>query len=218
MRYLKRLFFWWLEWFLATKFWKSIVRMTPRLYGYPKFPLEQYFTLRDIVRKDPAAIYCFVGVDNSSVSTLIQRRILNFYWAHSGFVYLDEDNELSIHHLRWYGLLRWKLLKYLRECDEFALIRLPLTEDEKEIANARIAKIAKSKLIYKLRDNIHLEDQHTDKDFWLKTDHFTLYCSEYQYVVCKGLMNSVWDSGKVRFAPDDIYRGGEVVWEFRGKK
>ena len=216
--FIQKVFFRCLEWILATRFWKSIVRMTPRLYGYPKFPLEQYFTLRKIVRSDPEAIYCFVGVDNASMSTKIQRWIFDVYWAHSGFVYLDDEDEVSIHHVRWYGLLRWKLLKYLRECDEFALIRLQLSEENKKIVTAKIDKIGKSKILYKMRDNIHLEKQHTDKDFWLKTDRFVLYCSEYQYMVCKGLLNSIWGIGKARFVPDDIYEGGEVVWEFREKK
>jgi len=206
---------WWLEWLLATRLWKSIVRMKPRLWGYPKFPLERYFIIREIIRDSPNEVYCFVGVDNASISTKLQRKVFHVYWAHSGFVYLDEDDELSIRHVRWYGLLNWKLLKYLRECDEFALIRLPLNEKEKLLFNKKLNKVNESKIVYALRDSLHILPQYTDKDFWLKSDMFVLYCSEYQYFVGQGLMNSVWDYGRDRFAPDDVYKGGEVVWEFK---
>jgi hypothetical protein len=204
-----------LEKILASKIWKYVVSLTPRLKGYPKFPLENYFKLREIVRSDPKSIYCFVGVDNASISVKLQRKMVGVYWSHSGFVYLDADNELSIKHVRWFGLLNWKLLKYLKECDEFALIKLPLNYFEMGTVNKKLEKINRSKVRYSIRDNIHREDQYTRKDSWETQDRFKLYCSEYQYFVCQGMMSDAWAYGKSRFTPDDVYKGGVVVWEFR---
>lgn len=214
----KRIFFSLLEKFLATKTWKSIVHMTPRLYGYPAFPLEDYFRIREIIRSNPDEIYCFVGVDNASVSTWVQRLTMSIYWAHSGFVLLDASGEVVIKHVRWRGLLHWPLLKYLKECDEFALLKVPLTAGEKEIVSERLAKLHRSKIIYKIRDNIHLEKQYTDPDFLKESNRFVLYCSEYQYYACMDLtQDKIWQRGRARFTPDDVYRGCDVVWEHRKK-
>lgn len=207
-----------LEYLLSTKFWKSVVRMNIRLWGYPNLPLESYFELRRIVKENPNEIYCFVGVDNASVAVWFQRRALRYYWGHTGFVEIDKDGELSINHIRYYGLLRWKLLKYLRECDEFALLRLPLNEEEKILVKDRLEKVNKSRVRYKLRDKLDTLPQYKDPIYWFHSERFEFYCSEYPYFICQGLMNSVWDRFKDRFTPDDIYNGCEVVWEFRCKK
>lgn len=206
-----------LEKFLSTKLWKSIVRINLRLYGYPKLPLESYFEIRRIVKENLDDIFCFVGVDNASVATWFQRKVLGYYWGHTGFVEVDDEGELSINHIRYYGLLRWKLLKYLRECDEFVLLKLPLNSEEKEIVRKRLAKVNKSRVRYKLRDNLNKLPQYKDPKYWYHSDRFEFYCSEYQYFICQGLMNDVWDRGKDRFTPDDVFNGCEVVWEYRTK-
>lgn len=207
-----------LETLLSTKLWKSIVRLKLRLWDYPRFPIEKYFLLREIVKKNPDEIYCFVGVDNCSVSTWLQRRMFKYYWGHTGFVEIDEEGELSISHVRYIGLLKWKLLKYLKECDEFALLRLRLTHDEKIIVKNKLNKVSKGKVRYKLRDNLHLLAQYNDPNYWYHYDKFEFYCSEYQYFICQDLMSKIWSSGKARFTPDDLYKGSEVVWEYRSRK
>jgi hypothetical protein len=159
-----------------------------------------------------------VGVDNASVGVWFQRKTIGYYWGHTGFVEIDNEGELSINHIRYYGLLRWKLLKYLRECDEFALLRLPLNEEEKTLVKDRLAKVNKSKVVYKLRDSLSKLAQYKDPIYWFHSDIFEFYCSEYQYFICQGFMNKVWERGRDRFTPDDIYNGSEVVWEFRCKK
>lgn len=205
-----------LELLLATSLWRTIVKMKPRIFCYPKFPLEEYFTIREIIRKNPQSVYCFVGVDNASLSTKIQRAVFGVYWAHSGFVFLGEDGELYIDHVRWYGILKWNLLKYLRECDEFALLRIPLREGEAEIFHKRLETIKRSQVEYRLRDNIHKEPQYTNPAYLNGQNPIVLYCSEYQYYACLNLTaNPIWRTGKERFNPDHVYQGCDVVWEFR---
>lgn len=212
----KAIFLYFFQKILASKMWKYIVSLNPRLKGYPRFPLEEYFTIRDIIRNDPTSIYCFVGVDNASIAVRLQRKAVGVYWSHSGFVYLDADNELSAKHVRWLGLLNWKLLRYLKECDEFALIKLPLNYFEMNIVNKKLEKLNKAKIKYVIRDNIDREEQYTRRDSWETQNRFKMYCSEYQYFVCQGLMSSdVWAYGKSKFTPDDVYKGGIIVWEFR---
>ena len=199
-------------WFLNTILWKSVIRLTPRLIGYPKFRLENYFKIREILRNDPEGIYCFVGCDNKSVALKLQRIFHKIWWGHSGFVELGADNEVYISHVR--KRLRYdSLLYYLKEVDNFALLKLPLKEEEKEIVKAKIKKLHNSKCYYQVRANLSILDQYASDSYWKENEIFYFYCSEYQYFVCMNLMNPNWKRGKTRFTADELYKNSKVVFE-----
>lgn len=200
------------SWFLNTKIWKSVIRLTPRLTGYPKFDLQNYFKIRQILRNDPDGIYCFVGCDNRSVAVLLQRIFYKFWWGHSGFIELDSDGEVYISHVR--KKLRYdNLLYYLKEVDNFALLKLPLTDIEKQKVREKLDKIKKSKCFYKIRDPLYTEPQYTIEDYWQHHDTFYFYCSEYQYFICMNTMNQNWAVGRSRFTTDDLYQNSIVIFE-----
>jgi len=200
------------EWFLNTNLWKYVIRLNPRLRGYPKFKLENYFKIRQILRDDPEGIYCFVGCDNHSVAIIVQRIFYKYWWAHSGFIELGEDGEVYISHIR--KKIRYdSLLYYLKEVDNFALLKLPLNEDEKKLVKEKIKKIHNSECSYKMRDNLYQLEQYSCDDYWMHHNYFNFYCSEYQYFVCMNTMNENWDRGRKRFSTDDLYKNAEVIFE-----
>jgi hypothetical protein len=202
-----------IAYFLNTRFWKSVIRLAPRLRGYPKFRLENYFKIRQILRDNPDEIFCFVGCDNHSVATILQRKFYKIYWAHSGFLSLGTDGEAYISHVR--NKLRFdSLLYYLKEVDQLAIIKLPLSKEEKEIARQKINKIRQSKVRYFVRDPLPKTDQYASEDAWETCRSFQFYCSEYQYYVCRGMMdNPLWSLDRTRFSTDDLYKGGIVIFE-----
>lgn len=201
------------DWLLNTRLWKSVIRLTPRLTGYPKFRLENYFKIREILRKDPTGVYCFVGADNHSIAIIMQRLCYKFWWGHSGFVELGEDGEVYISHVR--KKLRYdSLLYYLREADNFALLKLPLNDLEKEVVREKKTKLKNSFCYYKTRDNLNRLDQYSCDDYWKHNNTFYFYCSEYQYFVCMNMMyNKAWDRGRKRFTTDDLYNNATVVFQ-----
>jgi hypothetical protein len=202
-----------IAYFLNTKFWKSVIRLTPRLKGYPKFRLENYFKIREILRKNPDEIFCFVGCDNHSVALIMQRLFYKIYWGHSGFLFLGDDGEVYISHVR--AKLRYdSLLYYLKEVDQLAMIKIPLNESEKQLAKQKIAKIRNSKVRYLVIDPFRKTEQYASEDAWKTCSSFNFYCSEYQYYVCRGMMNNpLWSPDRTRFSPDDLYKAGIVVFE-----
>jgi len=202
-----------IDYFLNTPLWKSVIRLTPRLKGYPKFRLENYFVIRKILRDDPNGFYCFVGCDNRSVSTILQRIFYKIWWAHSGFVELGVDGEVYIRHIR--QRIRYdSLLYYLKEVDNLALLKIPLSEDEKKLAGNKIEKLCRSNVVYKVRGNFNTLEQYSSPDYWEKNDEFYFYCSEYQYFVCMDMMrNPAWAFGVKRFTTDDLYNNSIVVFE-----
>lgn len=213
IKFMKLLKFFTIDYFLNTSLWKNVIRLSPRLKGYPKFRLEHYFVIREILREDPDGFYCFVGCDNRSVAIILQRVFYRIWWGHSGFIELSEDGEVYISHVR--QRLRYdNLLYYLKEADNFALLKLPLTEEEKKLAKTKIKKLHESEVTYKVRDNLNTLKQYSSEDYWLHHDKFHFYCSEYQYFVCMGMMdNPAWDFGKKRFTTDDLYKSSIVVFE-----
>ncbi len=201
-----------LAWILSTKFWNEIIRTNLRLRGYPKLSADEYFKMREIVRKDPNALYMWVGADDANAALILQQWILKIRWAHSGFVEIGEDGELWASHVRHSGYRYYNLSKYLKEVDHFALIKLkfPNAANEKK-AKARFEKIKASKVIYSLDYEMHKRPQYKVEPLeWDKP--FYLYCSEYQYIVCMDLVNN-WKSGKSELTPDEVHDGGEIVFE-----
>jgi hypothetical protein len=201
-----------LAWALSTRFWNEIVRTNLRLRGYPKLAMDSYFKMREIIRQNPDALYMFVGADDANVALKIQRWAINIRWAHSGFVELGEDGELWASHVRHTGYRRCHLIRYLKEVDHFAVIRLSFPDKSSEDeARARLKKIQDSEVRYNLDYCMNKRPQYgCDPLKWEKP--FYLYCSEYQYIVCRDLTNN-WKSGRSELTPDDVYRGGEVVFE-----
>ena len=198
--------------FLNTYFWKSIIRLTPRLYGYPKFKLENYFVIRKILRENPNDIFCFVGCDNHSVALIMQRKLYGIHWGHSGFLELGDDNEIYISHVR--RKIRYdSLLYYLKEIDNLAVIKLHLSEDEKILARQKIIKLKKSKVTYLVKDPLEKTGQYASPDTWKELDEFHFYCSEYQYYVFRGMNHPLFSYGRNRFSTDDLYKSGTIVFE-----
>ena len=202
-----------IAYFLNTKLWKSVIRLTPRLTGYPKFRLDNYLKIRKILRENPNEIFCFVGCDNHSVALILQRIFYHIHWGHSGFLELGEDGEVYISHVR--RKLRYdNLLYYLKEVDNLAIIKLPLTEKEKLLTREKIDKLKKANITYLVREPFPKTGQYASPDAWEEMEDFYFYCSEYQYFVCIDMMNNpLFSSSRTRFTMDDLYKSGTVVFE-----
>ena len=198
---------------LSSKMWTRIVSTNLRLKGYPSFNMADYFEIRDIIRKDPGSLYMFVGSDTANLSLKIQRKMLEVKWAHSGFLELGKDDEIYASHVRYTGYRYYPLIRYLKEIDEFAVIKLRYPDIENEnTAKARYHKMKNSNVRYSLAENMQSRKQYGCNPLaW--DEPFLCYCSEYQYVVSMGLIDSHWKEGKKQFTPDDVYNGGRVVFE-----
>src|SRR5690606_13497222 len=117
-----------LTWFLSTKLWVSLARhlvayFTFRVFGYPKFPMQKYFEILDLMSKDPESLYAFVSADKDSLAWKLTNFLTKAQWGHAGFAEI-ENGHVIIWHMKAKGLQKWHLLDLLRECDNFAIIKL----------------------------------------------------------------------------------------------
>jgi hypothetical protein len=214
------------NWFLSTQFWRWVARkhiayFTFRFYGYPKLPMESYFEIKDILRKDPNAFYAFVSADKESLAWRLTHWMTRAQWGHAGILYLD-GFQVRVSHMKGDGLNDWNLLDLLRECDCFAVVKMPFKDPATGFEK------------FKKRYEIIKSSPSVEYDFPLSLDHqihnwvingddppptFKLYCSEYVYVLGENLVEGCnfkakEFSGRLVFEPDDVYKAGHVLFEY----
>lgn len=186
------------EWFVK----KYLSSYTLRWFGYPKFPMEDFFKIVDTLDKEK--VYCFVCSDYESLGSKVIRSITDSKFTHAGFIIPDGDRNTRCVHMRSSGLQVDHLLSLLREVDYIAIVD-PAVSSYKE-AKIRIKDVLANPKEYSY-------------DFEEKLDNnpYKMYCSELIYKV---LMGICWSPkfkpqvilGREVFLPDNIVDIGEVVY------
>jgi hypothetical protein len=194
---------------VSTKFWDwflshPMAHFKLRLLDYPKFPMSKYHEIVKILEEQPG-FYVFVGSDMSSFSMKVNHLASGAEWAHAGLILPFKKGEpVRILHSIVTGVCTWDLLDYLREVDNFALIRVNVMPEHEQDAKLAVedAVVKYSGLPY-------------DNDFNLG-DKKSLYCSELVYSVFEGFVDSpCFDPSMIAempfFTPDDVSRCGDVT-------
>lgn len=218
-----------IDWFLTTNIWVKIARkyiayFTFRTFGYPKFPMEKYFDIKKIMSSNPEKRYGFVAADINSLSWKLTNFFTGANWGHAGVLYMDGEH-VRASHMKGNGLNDWHVLDILRESDHFAVYELEFENIEaKKTFDKRFKFIRESVSATLTYDFTMSLDQ--DVFDWitagtlnstvLTSKKYSLYCSEYNYALCDGLVPKMVAkkyNGRLIFEPDDAYRCNKVVFE-----
>ena len=181
------------------------------IWGYPAYDMEKYFNIRYLLRYSPDKIFCFVGVDHTALSYLMNKVVAGVKWSHAGFLYLDENKEVRIWHMIHSGFEDQSLLAYLKEVDEFEVHMLPIPDDKKAIAEKRLKKLVGHRKNIKYDFSFELAEGFVKKlDSDEPINHYPdIYCSELVYIVGMGLVTDRmfqphWSMQRKVFQPDDV--------------
>ena len=190
--------FW--EWF--TK--KFLSSATTRVFGYPKFRMEDYFRIVDLMR--PGRVYAFACSDYSSVGSQTIRTISNAVFTHGGMVESGRDRTTKVLHMRSVGLQYDHMLSLLREVDYFAVVEIPTNASSD-------CTIVRDRMI-----NAWVNRKNFTYDFEEKlgNDQNKVYCSEFVLNICGDLCRIKPKTqtilGREVFAPDNILDLGKVIF------
>ena len=194
-----------INWFVVTPFWKNLTkrvfaRLTIRLFGNPLFPMEKWYDVESIVKNNHGKLLVFVS-HGTKLSSWMVRAISRAQWTHAGVILL-KNNRVEIVHMESAGLLQQVLLTLLREIDDFAIVEIPLNDDELMDAWAILRSFIQS---------------HPGYDFQFLLDNNAIYCSEliYEMVKKSGKFAVHREQGRLLFEPEDVYRMGNVLFEHR---
>lgn len=203
---------------------KWLAKFSFRRFGWPTFPMEKYFVIREIVRKwdkGKDGLMSFVSSDRSILNWKINHLMTNCVWGHAGLIYLGEDKEVRVKHMIGEGLKDISLLDLLKEVDNFALVKLPIATDKLAKAWQRIFAIdgiSSTNIEYDFA--LTLQQNVLDQIPKLNgtSGKLQLYCSEYVYVVGSGLVdNDHFKAHEIAdrlvFEPDNVYQSGDVLFE-----
>lgn len=223
-----------LGWFVSTPAWVIFAKhwmayFTFRCFGYPKFPLENYFTVQNIINEQTKdGIYAFVSGDPSQLSFIVDNLFTGCAWGHAGIVRV-ENGQLYAYHMKSAGLDHWSLLDIMHQCDRFALLRLPIEGDNIAIANARLDALIAANPPVQYNFQFGMSDAvvnalsqggplTTTTTALLQT--VKLYCSELDFMMGVGLVDdpqfaSKYAYGVEVFEPDDLYAASQILFELR---
>jgi hypothetical protein len=201
-----------LQWFDETAFWhflskNVIAHLTFRIDGYPGFDFDKWPELQEVLEKsvfDPFHVYAFVLADRKSLSSILVRWISKSDWSHAGIIAYP-----FAYHMKGKGLIKQGILNLVHECDDFAVIKIPVTE-----ANAAHERIE----WYKKRvGQIHYDFEQELEEQASINEKKDIYCSELVYVIVKGIsaVKPSLVAGRLVFSPDDVYKSGEVIFVHR---
>lgn len=223
-----------LKWFTETKFYRTIARrylanVTFRFWGYPKFKVSNYWEIKKIIHENASktGLFVFLGADRQALSYKFEKWALNCKYSHAGFLFIGENSEIYINDVTHNGLQTLSLLDYLAKIDDFAVGFVALTAEGLEEAKRRIEVIrnlGSDQVVYDYSFKIEPEliafvekGIAPDPKFY----PFQMYCSEFIYLVCKGLVlngedfNTNWIYDREIFEPDDVYEGSDILFEER---
>jgi uncharacterized protein YycO len=187
------------DWFLS----HPMAHLKLRLIDYPFFPMSKYHEIREFLNKDPESFYVFVGTDTRSFSYKVNNLASGAKWAHAGIILAGEKPRLL--HSIVTGVCTWDLLDYLREVDNFAIIKINLNEEDAVTAQQRIEDIQEHFLGLPYDNGFNLGDRKS------------MYCSELVYSVFEDLVDEpCFDPKYIAempfFTPDDVYSCGQLSW------
>jgi hypothetical protein len=209
--------------FQKTLFWRWFSRrilpfLSLRLWGMPEFPMENYFKIRNYLLSNPQKVYAFVGRNKWVFNNMLNRAATGAKWGHAGILYIDDSGEIRMRHMINTGYSDWSLLAYLRECDEFEPLILPLAENNIDKALKRIDRIATKPKKFRYDFNFLLAEEllKVIDDASQPLPDVELYCSEVVWVVGCGLVEGDaftphWELGRKLFEPDDVYRACQKI-------
>lgn len=202
------------QWFLR----KVLPYLSFRIWGYPTYPMENYFRIRDTIKKDQNKLYAFVGLNKWAFSHILNKALTNSRWNHAGYLYLASDGEIRMRHMISSGEEDWSLLDYLREIDEFQPLVIPVSDENRHKVLHRIERLWANKSNVEYDFNFELSEQFVrDLDDPTKPiPPVKLYCSEYILAISYGLVDSEKFKPLVKldrkvFEPDDVYRACEKL-------
>lgn len=215
-----------LKWFVSTKAWYRLARhtiahFTFRTFGYPHFPMIQYFNIVKAIAEDIDAVYAFVSADKDSLAWKLSRIFTRGIWGHAGIVVWENGHPI-VYHMKGTGLNCWHLLDILRECDHFALVKLAIPKDKTASARGRLEKFKTYPLAYDFQLELNpaiMEWLVNNEDLPAGNDPIKLYCSEFVLAIGTGLVTNsdfapIRRMGQNVFEPDHVYKyGGSVVFE-----
>ena len=191
--------FW--EWFVK----KYLSSYTLRFFGYPKFPMDDFFKIVD--KLDKNKIYCFVCSDYESLGSKVIRSISDSKFTHAGFILPGDDRSIRCVHMRSTGLHEDHLLSLLREVDYIGVVE-PDIKCPEDYGEAKT----------RLKDIVAREKEYSyDFEERLDNGERKLYCSELVFEVLEDLCTSrnfkpETILGREVFLPDNIVDIGDVVY------
>jgi hypothetical protein len=209
--------------FQKTFIWRWFVRrvlpfLTLRLWGMPSYPMGNYFKIRTFMGNNPQELFAFVGRNKWVVNNILNRMVTGARWGHAGILYLDGTGEVRMRHMINTGYSDWSLLDYLRECDGFEPLILPIVKDKKTVALKRIEQIVEEKAKIKYDFDFGLVKALVKilDDANLVFPYVELYCSEYVWLIAYGLTDSAgfephFGLGRDMFEPDDVYNACQKI-------
>jgi hypothetical protein len=203
-----------LQWFDETKLWhflsKNIIaHLTFRFHGYPGFDFDKWPELEkqiQLASDDENCFYVWVLADRKSLSSILVRWVSRSDWSHAGIA-LDK----KAYHMKGKGLVEQGFLSLVHECDDFALVKVPVSDIHGVRRKARYYSERVGMIHYDFEQELEQDAAKHEKQ--------DLYCSELCFVVLKDftkLQPSVV-AGRLAFSPDDVYKSGTIVFEHRTK-
>lgn len=199
------------SWFSRTKLWLWFARnivghLNFRLFGYPNFPMSKYQKIIDAIKRSEESgyfLYAFVSCDSKSLAAYLIRWVSQGYYSHAGIINYPVPDQIV--HMRGDGVQQDLLLDLLKEIDNFAIVRYPISKENLDKANLRIKDVIDSQIPY---------------DYQQEIDSNKLYCSELVWTVGDDLVElSGFDPntelGRQVFDPDRVYQLGQVIFEHR---
>ncbi len=200
-----------LAWLVKTNIWrwfagKYIGHFTLRTFGYPSFPMEDFFDIVDITNAKNT-VYGFVSTDTKSLSSMLIRRVTsNGKFSHAGLILPGAPREFMILHMLGKGLIHQHILGLLRQIDLLAVIAVELSPDNYKIYQDRLSNIMKHRDLFKY-----------DYEQNLDNDERLLYCSELFFDLLDGLIDDPDFKtreifGRKVFTPDQVAKIGKVIY------
>lgn len=205
-----------------------MAHFTFRFWGYPTFPIEEAYNIPRIIEqseKEGPGYYCFVCADRKSLATILIEKVTGSYFGHAGIVVPGKTlEETRIYHMKGIGHCDWNILTLLKEVDDFAILKFPVS---KEIQEKILKRVAFS------RDNSELflydfsQEWPNDPYTWEEIEQTVndkqpvyVYCSEFCFIAGDRLVTNPdfkphTEFGRLIFEPDDLYKAGKVIFERR---
>lgn len=209
-------FFQWLD---ETALWKWFARrvlahLTFRVWGYPEFDFEKVPALFHEVamgRQMKNKVQAFVLADRATLASILIRLVSRSKWSHAGWIVHDSKGSPFAVHMKGSGMVVQSLYALLRECDDFAVVRIPVKDRE-----AVLQKI----IDYSLRDTVRYDFEQELGDDASPLEVEDVYCSELVWLCAKEHADLKLSTvlGRRAFSPDDVARSGEIVWEYNPPK
>lgn len=237
---MKELFGKFVVWLLTTRLWywfasEFLAHFTFRWWGYTKFDCSKYEHLQwKISTEARKGIYIWSLSDRSSAASktiLWAVKILNsvsgkesYNLTHSGIFNLFEENVVI--HMKGEGIRKDHILNIFKECDDFKMNFVPLSNDQLAQVKHRVDYLLKKKVQYDYPQSLAGLDEIVKKGFtedeWRKfiDANPSLYCSEMVLAALVGIVPLTIPTslGVSYFDPDCVVELGESFFEYFGSK